>query len=627
MGAQAAGQTNLHAADINGDTRLELIGCAAGAPFALEYGTGAYASYTNAVTEGVFVPYWQGPDVSCSGVAVGDVTGDGGTEIVVGTSSGRLLIFDPRSPAAKVIIDVPGIPAVKDVVVGNIDDDASLEIAVVTADTTFIYDGRLLSLQWTATGFGGNKARVGQIDADSRIELVVNGPTGWVLDAQAQTLDWKYDGGFGDTMTLGNVDADSYSEIVFVRNTSERRLSILNGDTFGTVTFSLWTTAAVDSAMNALSVGDSDGDGLAEIQVGSDALYFVDPATGKAKTYSGLGKVQAVTVADSNGDGAPEVILGSTPDKIQLLDRAKQAISWSSKDVEGEFSSAVADIDGDGKVEWIVTSRSSDNAFVSGMVEVNDIGSGKRRFWVNVPSTGGYGAMTSVAAGELYLGSTKEICTLLAMLPSRGLASPNRVIHVLDGVNGQTDWRSTATYTGDKILVHNVDDDPVDEIIAATTASNIVILNGASDTVQATKPFSGTFVDMSLVDLAGDGTPELIVATTTTLSVLSLPALALKVEIPLTGMRGIAGTAAGGGTIAVTFSTGDRLRTFSSTLTSRWSCSAFATNNLSSIAFARVGGSDLLLVADDSGILRSFLVGGTECAAAQVSAFPLRRFE
>jgi hypothetical protein len=81
-------------------------------------------------------------------------------------------------------------------------------------------------------------------------------------------------------------------------------------------------------------------------------------------------------------------------------------------------------------------------------------------------------------------------------------------LQVFDGLSRREEWSTTETYAGTMLLVANVDEDPQPEIIFNTG----VVIDSRFRNVDFTVP-GGFTPRISLLDMDGDGIPELIAET------------------------------------------------------------------------------------------------------------------
>jgi len=610
--ADNVGVANLVTADVNGDGVADITSCSNGAPYFVSYASG------------VFGPAWIGPAVGCTGVAVGDRDSDGGSDVIVVTSGspGSIKIFDPRSlgqPVASVVL--PGTAAGADVAIGNVDSDPGLEIVAITADAMYVYDAATLLLKWNAQGYGGTKVRLGDVDGDGRTDIVVNGSPSYVLDGQLQTFKFGYLGGFGRSMAVGDVDGDGKAEIVFTAGYSVN-VTILNGDTQTISTITGTSGYAIDS----VGIGDADDDGVDEIITGNNQWGTVEgrrPSDGLQLWSMNNPEwgTSAVAAADATGDGQPEAIWcsgigNSSGDFLFIADVLTKTIKWRSPDLDGPFSSAIGDLDGDGRLEEVVASGGSESGYKGSIIEIFDALSGASEGVLPFSSPYSNYRVARIAIGQVDNDPQKEIIGLV-------LDYSNTSFVVWDGLTHQIEFTSapapccSPSLVSSALLVANVDADPVDEIILGQSDSKLLVFNGASNFIQTALPISGIVRDLAPADLNNDGRPEVIVGTTTTLYAFDTSNWTALGQVPLSYIRRVAATSAGGGTVAV--STDDyppRLRVFTgATLADGWMCSALGTQSISALAFVSFAGTDRLLAGDTTGLLRLFSIDGLNCPA------------
>jgi len=200
--------------------------------------------------EGVTVWYWVG-DTTINSVAIGDVDGDGFSEIVTGgyyndgtRDVAQLAVWNGSTPVLErvTVWYWVGDTRINSVAVGDVDGDASVEIVTggyyndgVKIAQLATWDGATLSLEdvtvWNWVGDTTiNSVAVGDVDGDGQIEIVTGGNYHDGTYDNAQLVVWK-----GSDLTLE------------------------------TVTGWYWVG---DTRINSVAVGDVDNDGHIEIITG-----------------------------------------------------------------------------------------------------------------------------------------------------------------------------------------------------------------------------------------------------------------------------------------------------------------------------------------------------------------------
>ncbi len=294
-----------------------------------------------------------------SGVAVGDIDGDGKVEIVAAEESStingslRLLAFEHdgtfkwRSPLIR------GGVGWGSASLADLDHDGIPEI-VIGSNVLNSSDG---SIRWEGAGGRANQgfgslSIVADLDMDGSPE-VVTGSTAYRSDG---TIYWS--AGADGFPAIGNFDDDAFPEVVVVSSGTVR---VVNHD--GTP---VWGPFAIPGGGEggAPTIADFDGDGKAEIGVAGANQYSAFDTDGtllwSSATQDGTSRQTGSSVFDFNGDGNAEVIYGDElflrifdgRDGNVLYELPKSSCTTFEEPV-------VVDVDADGHAEIVTVANTS----------------------------------------------------------------------------------------------------------------------------------------------------------------------------------------------------------------------------------------------------------------------------
>jgi hypothetical protein len=327
-------------------------------------------------------------------------------------------------------------------------------------------------------------------------------------------------------------------------------LGVLLGNGDGTFQSAV-TYGSGGSVLNAIAVADVNGDGkpdLVAANAGQNSVGVLlgngDGTFAPAVTYSsGAYSPEAVTLADVNGDGKPDLLVthlcASPCDNISppqgsvsvLLGKGdgtfRKAVSYATGGYFS-FSIAVADLNGDGRADLVVTSWCASNVNVAncgdpGLVGVL-LGNGDGTFQpVGVIGAGGTG--TRAAAVADVNGDGKADLLVANCGPfGCGDSNPGGDVAVLLG-NGDGTFQSPITFgsgTYFAISAADVDaDGKVDIVVSNWTCANNevgcvgVMLGNGDGTFQDAAPYDPESVNagpnaVAVADLNGDGRLDLV---------------------------------------------------------------------------------------------------------------------
>ncbi len=307
--------------------------------------------------------YEMGGRSSCS-PAVGDLDGDGVSEIISATLTGQVHCLD----ASGCLLWEAGLRDRVDytVVISDVDADGAGEVLVTSRDGwvhCFDGNGRLLWRFYAEPQAGPVAA--GDLTGDGRPEVVFGTDLGSVfcLGADGAFL-WRtsLDGHFGRSLpVLADVAEKGRVNVLITRSEVCRNPAVLALD--GLTGALLWEAATPMHGYGPLAVADVDGDGRREILVvdKSTSVTCLD-ASGRRKwtrAFAGRGCFYPPAVADLDGDGRLELLLGLRgEDSLHVLDGRGERVETVFLKGGVNCSPSVGDLDGDGVVEvYVLTQR------------------------------------------------------------------------------------------------------------------------------------------------------------------------------------------------------------------------------------------------------------------------------
>ena len=301
-----------------------------------------------------------------------DIRGDDGFEIIVALRSGEIRLYDQDSKQPLAAFST--VPDLTAMTLRDFDGDGKSEIVLTTSGALLVYSGAGLPV-WDLPGVGGSGVAVGQMDDDASLEIVTT--SGDVVDVATQNVQWHWPAGFGVAVRAGDVDDDGRDEVVAAEGwifvwayDVERQLP-------------KWSIAASQYDIGAIALADVDCDGKPELIVGDGQwgnVKAIDPVT-QIEEWTIVNPEHGVTnvaVGDADGDGTDEVLWGagatsSGADHLYVADLATETLEWASIDLSGPFIGPEAgDIDGDGRLELVAVSSLSDAGYGGGRIIVID---------------------------------------------------------------------------------------------------------------------------------------------------------------------------------------------------------------------------------------------------------------
>ena len=318
--------------------------------------------------------------------AIGDIDNDGELEIIVASAGGNIYAINSTGQVEWRNLNSSWLWIQSSPAIADIDNDGKMEIVVCSygyADTPGIYVLNTMGQEkWhyliaNHMVWIQSSPAIADIDKDGDVEIIVGSSDGLHVINSSGKEEWSYTSkhwpiyGLDSSPAIADINNDGEMEIVvgstcpFDCPLNEGQLFVFNSK--GTVE---WNYTAGYSVSSSPAIADIDGDGELEIIVGSycydtktnlstyGMLYVFDSKGEVEWSYQTDGAiVSSPAIADIDGDGKMEVIVGSNDGRLYVLN-SKGEVEWSYQTDGAIVSSpAIADIDGDGNLEIAVGSK------------------------------------------------------------------------------------------------------------------------------------------------------------------------------------------------------------------------------------------------------------------------------
>lgn len=322
------------------------------------------------------------------GVAIGDMDGDGKSDILVTSQSGGIYILRNTSSSGSLSFASASSFSTGGncyhVAVGDIDGDGKLDIATANYGSNNITVLRNTSSAGSlsfasavsmslSTALG---VVVADIDGDGRMDVtgVSNGGSIKVfLNTSTTSGTITFDSGTSAStasnpygIACGDIDGDNLIDIVVQHHSSSVGI-FRNTSSVGSVSFATRSDYSA-TGTNAPSLGDIDGDGKLDVVVSQSSAGVLRNTSSvgsisfaSVSTFS-IGSGYSPSIADINGDGNVDIATGamSVIKNTSSVGSLSFASSVSLGSNTGPYGTAFGDLDGDGKPDFVAASQSND---------------------------------------------------------------------------------------------------------------------------------------------------------------------------------------------------------------------------------------------------------------------------
>ncbi len=499
VAGEGIGLRGLEVGDLDGDGRSEILVAADPGPedgywYLLEHQDGALVQTYSSLPR--------------ADALVGLASGlEAGRARIVAAGHSSLTVYDGAT--RRELASFPTVSLGNEALaVGDVDGDGVLDAVVCDSTDLYVYE-LLLGTVRIKYGFGCEELAIGQTDADLPLEIALAGNPagGFILDGASLTVDWAEPSGFGGLPCLSDFDADGHDEVAsLVAGGGIRVQDPETGDL-------LWEAPADGAfALAAANLDAEPGSELLWSAVQWGPIHVLDGATpAELRTIeSPEYGVMRIAAGDTDADGLPNILWAtgyssSGPDYLYVGRSDTGTVEARTDDWRGPFFGiGVGDFLGDGSFEVATAAHQRESGYSGGAPLVLSFATGRLKRAAS-PEWGGQPTnyFLGVTSAQLDADAQLELC----------LYSDNGV-GCFDGGDFSEQWWVPLPGWKDTIAIGELEGDGYPEVLVGSREALVYAFEGENGwfkwrTPPAVPTYPGIY-RLSFLDILGDVRPEVL---------------------------------------------------------------------------------------------------------------------
>jgi hypothetical protein len=412
-----------------------------------------------------------------------------------------------------------------DMLAADVDRDGSTELIVNSGSALSVYDPKTFLLKWEisipmGSDIGLRDLAVGNVDTDASLEIAT---LRQVIDVDTRLIQWDRSADYDSQIAIADLNNDGQDELITAR-TGWNDVRIFDGKTQQL----LLSIPSWGSGIEALAVLDIEGDPRPEILIGNAQgapLTIHDGMSGDALepigTFLGIGGYTKIIAADPDSDGKLELLWGggwlnTGPDLLFVVDAKTRRLEWASVDDKGPLSNiSVGDLEGDQQNEIVVLPYSSWNEGAQGSLYVFDAKSRKIKAKLGQAlALTSPNPVLSLAVGDVDDDGADDV-----IVGGLDHSFEGAAVEVYDGPTRTLKWRVVIRggVTASAAIVADVDGDGTSEVVIGLrqwltgSQAYVTVRDGKTGTEEwRTSPLEmwGGVSTIAVGNVDGDANPE-----------------------------------------------------------------------------------------------------------------------